>query len=264
MRLATTTAVRRIFAGFFLWPMLWLAPVAWAISPEHIEAPLAELLQQRHPDDRTSIELAPLPQFVSQAQCTDLAVFPRTERLVGSVPIQLRCTQPVAWSAYINVHFGVWREVLTACHSLSRNQTLTEGDLCPRQQSLTRLRQHALFDMQEAVGMAMKRALTAGAVLYRSQLAPAITINRGERLTIEAKRGQVLIQTTGKALASGSNGQQIQVQNLRSGRKLAGWILGPGRVSTTPFQIREKTEISAKVLMESVDRPPKNPAIAAE
>ncbi|MGI9325763.1 MAG: flagellar basal body P-ring formation chaperone FlgA, partial [Pseudomonadales bacterium] len=187
-----------------------------------------------------------------------------TERLVGSVPIQLRCSQPVAWTAYINVRFGVWREVLTACHSLPRNQTLVAQDLCPRQQSLATLRQHALFDAQEAEGMALKRAVTAGAVLYRSQLAPAITVTRGETLTIAAQRGQVLIQTSGKALGSGSNGQQIQVQNIRSGRKLAGWILGPGRVSTTPPQIREKTEINAKVLVGSVDSPAKNPAIAAE
>ena len=173
---------------------------ALAISPQQIEATLTELVQQHHGSNRTQVELAPMPPYLQRAQCADLAVVPRTSSFAGNVPIALRCAHPKPWSAYLSARVTVWREVLTACRSLARNETLVSADLCLQEQPSNALRQHPLHSASEAVGMAPKRAINAGSVLYRTQLAPAVTVARGDQVSIEARRGQVLIQAVGKAL----------------------------------------------------------------
>jgi flagella basal body P-ring formation protein FlgA len=55
-------------------------------------------------------------------------------------------------------------------------------------------------------------------------------VRKGDRVTIEARRGRLLIQTTGITKAVGQIGQVVTVTNQDSGRDIRAKVVGPGVV----------------------------------
>ncbi|MEM1231608.1 MAG: flagellar basal body P-ring formation chaperone FlgA, partial [Pseudomonadota bacterium] len=181
------------------------------------------------PFDAGALVIAPLPVFVAQAQCDDLSVEPR---LAGnSVSLALSCKAPQSWRAYVSARVATVRTVLTACHALPRATALSAADLCPAPATAGSTGQ-MLSSPSEAQHLMTKRAIGAGAIIYRHQLTPAVVVRRGDQVRIEARRGSALITASGKALRDGARGEQIEVVNSSSRRKLAVWVTGPGVTST--------------------------------
>jgi flagella basal body P-ring formation protein FlgA len=181
------------------------------------------------PFDAQSLKISPLPRFVEETPCSQLMIVPRGR--VPALSLALSCEQPKPWRAYISARATTSSRIMTACRSLPRGTVLRAADLCPAQ-AAPGTGQLALTSSTEAVGLATKRPLGAGAVIYHHQLAPAVVVSRGDQVTIEAHRGAARISATGKAVGSGARGEQIDVINAASGRRLAVWVLGPGRTGT--------------------------------
>lgn len=243
----------------------------FAVTEADIVRALQPQLADAFPDNPARIALKPLPDFVHNAACTELTARFRSDLTAtssaGGQPVHIQCQQPRVWSAYVSAIVAVRKQVLTACHSLPRNQPLRPADLCPVERSAATLRQHALHRPAEALGMSLKRPLSAGSVLYRSALTASTLIKRGEGLIIESHRGSAMIAVRGEALQAGSFGEQITVRNTQSGRKLAAWILAPGRVSASapppaPAPYRDNSKISAKVQTGDADTSFDNPVLA--
>lgn len=181
------------------------------------------------PFDVASLKVSPLPRFVEQTSCAQLMIVPRGR--VPALSLALSCEQPKPWRAYISARATTSSRIMTACRSLPRGAVLRAADLCPAK-AAPGTGQLALTHSSQGEGLATKRPLGAGAVIYHHQLAPAIVVSRGDQVTIEAERGAARISATGKAMKSGARGEQIDVVNAASGRRLSVWVLGPGRTGT--------------------------------
>lgn len=181
------------------------------------------------PFDAQSLKVTPLPSFVEETTCAELMIVPRGR--VPALSLALSCERPKPWRAYISARATTSSQIMTACRSLPRGAVLRAADLCPAK-ARPGTGQLALTRSAEAEGLATKRPLGAGAVIYHHQLMPAVVVSRGDQVSIEAQRGAARISATGKALGSGARGEQIEVINAASGRRLAVWVLGPGRTGT--------------------------------
>jgi len=68
----------------------------------------------------------------------------------------------------------------------------------------------------DLAGMQVIRPLHKGDVVYSSSVKQPPLIRRGDRVTIVARIGAIAVHAEGRALRSGSRGDRLLVQNLRS------------------------------------------------
>lgn len=87
-----------------------------------------------------------------------------------------------------------------------------------------------LTDKSEVIGKSATRPLPADTPLRAAFLKAPLVVRKGDRVTIEAKRGGLSIQTYGVTKSSGYVGQIIMVANQDSGRELRAKVMGPGLV----------------------------------
>jgi flagella basal body P-ring formation protein FlgA len=87
-----------------------------------------------------------------------------------------------------------------------------------------------ITDREEAVGKSAARPLPADTPLRQAFLKTPFLVKKGDRVTIEAKRGGLSIHTYGVTKASGHVGQTVMVANLDSGKELRAKIVAPGMV----------------------------------
>jgi flagella basal body P-ring formation protein FlgA len=87
-----------------------------------------------------------------------------------------------------------------------------------------------ITDRDEVIGKSATRPLPADTPLRQAFLKMPFLVKKGDRVTIEAKRGGLSIHTYGVTKASGHVGQTVLVANADSGRELRAKIVGPGIV----------------------------------
>ncbi|MEW6489401.1 MAG: flagellar basal body P-ring formation chaperone FlgA [Thermodesulfobacteriota bacterium] len=88
----------------------------------------------------------------------------------------------------------------------------------------------ALADPLEAVGRRAVRRLPAGAPLAARDLESVPAVKRGDTVRLVARVGGVTATTLGKALETAGVGDTLRVENLSSGRSLAGVLRDGGVV----------------------------------
>ncbi len=88
----------------------------------------------------------------------------------------------------------------------------------------------ALTDPDRAVGKRARRSLRAGAPLAASDLETVPVVSRGDLVRLVARVGGVTASTLGRALEPAGLGERIRVENLTSGRTVAGVLRESGVV----------------------------------
>lgn len=88
----------------------------------------------------------------------------------------------------------------------------------------------ALTEPEQAVGRRAVRSLAAGASLAARDLESVPAVGRGDTVRLVAREGGVTASTLGKALESAGVGDTLRVENLASGRTLAGVLRDGGIV----------------------------------
>ena len=118
---------------------------------------------------------------------------------------------------------GGWRYELVARATLSASvavmaadvatgQALGAADMTLERRDITNVAD-AIADPQSAAGMAAKRTLRTGELLRMSQLAALPLVQRGQNVTVVARRELVEVSMTAEALDSGARGAIIRVRN---------------------------------------------------
>ena len=116
------------------------------------------------------------------------------------------------------------------------NRYLKSEDLIDAEDlTVARVRIHDLkhpfvTNQEEVIGKIAARPLQAETPLRPAFVKKPLTIKKGDRVTIEARKGGLSIQTSGVTKSSGQIGQTIMVANLDSGRELRAKIVAPGLV----------------------------------
>ncbi len=85
----------------------------------------------------------------------------------------------------------------------------------------------ALSEADQAVGLEARVAIYAGKPVRPGDLGPPTLVERNQTVTLVYLSGGLAISTEGRALARGSEGDEIRVMNLGSRNTVMGRV-GPG------------------------------------
>lgn len=103
-------------------------------------------------------------------------------------------------------------------------------DVTIRRIKLTDLDHELLTNAQDVIGKSATRPLQTNNPIRLGMVKKPYVVRKGDRVSIEARRGGFSIQTVGVTKASGELGQSITVTNVDSGKELRAKIVGPGTV----------------------------------
>jgi len=124
-------------------------------------------------------------------------------------------------------------QVRVASQTISARREITASDFTLETMELSRVPAGALGRFQVS-GMLASRRIATGRVVTRNDVKAPPVVHRGQRVRIELRQDSVSVSTAGEALADAAVGQRVSVRNLSSGRRLQGWVRGPGLVEVTP------------------------------
>jgi flagella basal body P-ring formation protein FlgA len=93
----------------------------------------------------------------------------------------------------------------------------------------------AIADPQSAAGMAAKRTLRTGELLRMSQLVALPLVQRGQNVTVVARRAQVEVSLAAEALDSGTRGAIIRARNA-NGTVIRARVTAAGLAETLDSQ----------------------------
>lgn len=125
---------------------------------------------------------------------------------------------------------SVIAQVVTAARALRPDDVLEPEDLSITPVRLRTARHDFLTDAGQAVGKRVLKPVSAGAPIRAAALTEPYSVKKGDRVTIEAKRGGLTIHAVGITKSSGKIGQIVAVTNQDSGREIRARVAGPGLV----------------------------------
>ena len=194
---------------------------------------LRQHVETRYPDADIGIEVHPLDPRTRLRPCTDPKVSARGQQVRGRTHVELRCTTPNPWTAYLAATVTVRVPMLVLRVAVTRGHRLRAADVEEAMVDIATLRGDPLTHSDELSFMAARRNIAAGTPVTTQQLKPVPLVSRGEVVKLRAGAGSIRISTKGRAEGQGGYGDQIWVENLSSGKRVPAWISGPGQVSTT-------------------------------
>jgi flagella basal body P-ring formation protein FlgA len=168
-----------------------------------------------------------------------LLEFPRTA--LRAPPLQ----QPQAttvWRGFIRFgrtqRFAVWARVrvlvrtgrVVAAETLGAGKPIAAAQLRSETYEGFPPRVAPLISIDQAVGRAPRRPISAGAVLTESGLENPYEVGRGDTVRVQVSRGEARLEMQGRAEAAGRRGQMIPVRNPSSGKRFPARVEGAGRV----------------------------------
>lgn len=200
-----------------------------------IRAQVSEYLQQHYRGGeirRARVEVGRLDRRLRLKACPEPLELKLDDeaRQGGSITVHTRCPGPVNWALYVPAKVAVYRPVVVATRSLGRGHRLARSDLELAERNTGQLRQGFVTELASAAGQELRRPLGAGDPVRLGLLQAPLVVERGDRVSLRAKTGNIVVHTQGTALGSGRTGEQVRVRNDSSERVVRGRITGPGEV----------------------------------
>ncbi len=185
--------------------------------------------------ERADVEIGRLDSRLRLQKCdTPLEAFRSPgQQNGGRTTIGVRCTSPRPWTIYVSARINSYADVYTTARSLGRGERIREADLRLVEANTGNLSQGYYTDLEQLLGMEMRRPSRPGEVLTPSMVAAPRLVTRGQTVTVLAEAGAARITMQGTALEDGTLGERIRVRNPRSDRVVEGEITGQGRVRVT-------------------------------
>jgi flagellar basal body P-ring formation protein FlgA len=122
-------------------------------------------------------------------------------------------------------------EALVPARAIAQGEVLDAGDLVTARRPKSESGPNTVRETEQAIGFAAKRALRAGQVIRRNDLAKPQLVARNEAVSIAYVVPGIVVSIRGQALEPGAMGDVINVLNVQSKKTLQATVTGPGRVS---------------------------------
>jgi flagella basal body P-ring formation protein FlgA len=120
-------------------------------------------------------------------------------------------------------------ETATLLRPVARGDVIKASDVTTERRPKSD-RLNGALGADQAIGLAVKRALRAGDLLRGADLMKPEIVRRNETVTIIYQVPGILLTVRGKALEAGARGDVISVTNIQSKRTVQAAVAGPGRV----------------------------------
>lgn len=129
-------------------------------------------------------------------------------------------------TAQVEASTSVW----VAARELPRGARVSESDLRLQQIDTRSLPTGATSNLDELVGLQLRRSMREGAVLRTRYLEPVTLVERGEIVRLVLRYAGLEIVGKGRAVTDGALGQQIRVVNTDSRREVMGRVEKDGSI----------------------------------
>lgn len=143
--------------------------------------------------------------------------------------VRITCREP--GNAYsLSVPVTVRKEILAVLSSrgIPKGTTITADDLREEWINSRDAAASAVSDRQALIGTRTRRDIRPGEQIRQSYLC---LVTKGEKVVIEARKGNMALKTTGIALDDGNLNDTISVKNQKSGKIISAVVTAPGTVS---------------------------------
>jgi flagella basal body P-ring formation protein FlgA len=201
-----------------LLPALSFQASATTFSAADLTNAAQQWLQQQITPSQTQIRVHPLDTRSKDRECDVALQFSLVNPKIQSQnSIKVLCSGTRGWQLYLSARASQLVDVIVAKRQLAPGSVLSTEmvQLESRDQFFSRGATISNPDLVD--GARTKRALSPGQILTLQDLC---LVCKGDMVTIEGISGTLMVATSGKALTDGSLGDNIEVQNLNSGRKV--------------------------------------------
>ncbi|GAA0688617.1 hypothetical protein GCM10009104_13550 [Marinobacterium maritimum] len=181
------------------------------------------------PDSRTEVQLNPINRQLDFPPCGHPLSVDLPFHSGSRITAKVGCNQP-RWSLFVTGQAQVFKPVVMAANPIIKGSRIRASMLQLREQDISSLRGDYFQRQQDVSGHLARISISADTVITPRMLTQANAISRGDAVTIEARRGGVLIRTEGTAQENGRIGETIDVTNNRSGIKVRARVTASGRV----------------------------------
>ncbi len=123
-------------------------------------------------------------------------------------------------------------ETLVAARLLRAGDVIGPGDVSRSPATVA----GAAVAREQVVGLETRVAIYPGRPIHLADLGPAAVIERNEIVRMVYRRGGLMIQSDGRAMARAGVGDAIQVMNLSSRQSVQGIVTAAGLVEITGHQ----------------------------
>jgi flagella basal body P-ring formation protein FlgA len=179
-----------------------------------------------------SVTAGTLDNRLRLARCTDglHAQVPPGAAMQSRTLVGVACQGPVRWTVYVSVTVESRISVLVLKHPVARDARLSPDDVTVEPRKVVGMTTAYLTDVSDLQGRSAQRPLPLGTTLTMDMFKADLVVQHGQEVTLMAAVGGIEVRATGRALADGSNGARIKVQNLSSMKVVEGVVDGAGVV----------------------------------
>ena len=145
---------------------------------------------------------------------------PRTGTFLGKISsvVTIYVDDKPVRKARVCAYIECFKKVLCSKRGLIRGQVITANDLHFIKMPISKLKGKFFEDPREIIGLASKRTIRPGQVIYGRSLMKPMVVKRGSKVLIVAKSPTLEITCPGIAMEQGSRGDFVRVKNLQSKR----------------------------------------------
>lgn len=194
---------------------------------EHLQAQARQL---RLLEPRFRLEAQPRDGSPATRACARAV---QIETLSDRHPARMRfaavCNAEPAWRTEYVVRAAVSAQVLVARVDIPAHQPIAAEQLELRRRDLS-VPLAAVSYVEEAEGLASRRALRSGQIVDRRWLIQPLLVRRGERISIVAHSAGVQANVAGIAMDDARRGETLRVRNVASGKIIRTRVIGKGAV----------------------------------
>ena len=183
---------------------------------------------------KVDVSVMPIDARLKLNSCPSLALFlPNGNRAWGKTSVGVRCAMQEAnqngsqekaqmpWTIYVQANVAVIADYLIAAAPLSQGHVMSNNDILFQQGDLTKLPPGIYTNVAQVIGSTVKVSLMAGSVLRQEMLKLPLAVQQGQTVTLSSSGNGYRVTAEGKALASVSEGQIVQVK-IASGQVVSG------------------------------------------
>ena len=160
------------------------------------------------------------------------------------------CTDLPTIRARLSGRVQEMQELPVLARTLPAGSVLQAGDLSSARVRSDGLRDAVVHRAADAVGLALKRTVSAGQPLSSIDLMRPTLVQKGARVAIELSAPGLAVTGQGVALEAGGAREHIRVQNPSSRAVLDALVIGPNRVSvaqgSTPLQPAGTAQVAVR------------------
>ncbi|MFO0775913.1 MAG: flagellar basal body P-ring formation chaperone FlgA [Nitrospiraceae bacterium] len=125
---------------------------------------------------------------------------------------------------------SLYADVVVPARVLKPEDVIDVEDLSTARVKIPSLPHQLITQVSDAVGKSPGRMLPSQQPIRLASLVKPLTVHKGDRVTIEARRGNLAIQAVGTTKTSGQLGSFVTVTNSDSGKDIRAKVVGPGTV----------------------------------